>query len=258
MPQKIERDGLKKGDSVVITGAAQGLGRGIALRLSEGGAKVALWDVKEDGVEETAALCRDAGAADTMTCIVDVGDEASVRAGADAVLSAWSTPYGLVNNAGIFSRLTVLEMDLDAWDRMLRVNVTGCFLCAKALGPSMIDAGRGAIVNFSSGRALNGAAQAVSYGTTKGGVLAFTKGLAMEWAPHGIRVNAIMPGVAETAMPLEGTNLEELYSRGSRIPLGRIAQPEDLAAVVAFLLSRDAAYMTGQALGVNGGALTVP
>ena len=122
----------------------------------------------------------------------------------------------------------------------------------------MIEAGRGAIVNFSSGRALNGAAQAVSYGTTKGGVLAFTKGLAMEWATHSIRVNAIMPGVAETAMPLEGTDREELLSRGSRIPLGRIAQPEDLAAVVSFLLSRDAAYMTGQALGVNGGALTVP
>jgi NAD(P)-dependent dehydrogenase (short-subunit alcohol dehydrogenase family) len=258
MPQNIERDGLKKDDAVVVTGAAQGLGRGIALRLAEGGARVALWDVKQDGVEETAALCRVAGAADVMACIVDIGDEASVRAGADAVLEAWGAPYGLVNNAGIFSRLTVLEMDLEAWDRMLRVNVTGGFLCAKALGPAMIEAGRGAIVNFSSGRALSGAAEAVSYGTTKGGVLAFTKGLAMEWAPYGIRVNAIMPGVAETAMPLEGTNLEELYSRGSRIPLGRIAQPEDLAAVVAFLLSRDAAYMTGQVLGVNGGALTIP
>ena len=258
MPSKIERDGLKKGDAAVITGAAQGLGRGIALRLAEDGARVALWDVQQDGVDETAALCRDAGAADVMTCIVDVSDEGSVKAGADAVLEAWGTPYGLVNNAGIFLRQIVLEMDLEAWERMLRVNVTGCFLCSKAFGPAMIEAGRGAIVNFSSGLALKGAAEAVSYGTTKGGVLAFTKGLAMEWATHGIRVNAIMPGVAETAMPLEGTNLEELQSRGSRIPLGRIAQPEDLAAAVAFLLSRDSAYMTGQALGVNGGALTVP
>jgi 2-hydroxycyclohexanecarboxyl-CoA dehydrogenase len=258
MPSKIERDGLKKGDAAVVTGAAQGLGRGIALRLAEDGAKVALWDVQQEGVDETAALCRDAGAADVMTGIVDVSDEGSVKAGADAVLEAWSTPYGLVNNAGIFLRQTVLEMDLAAWERMLRVNVTGCFLCSKAFGPAMIEAGRGAIVNFSSGLALKGAAEAVSYGTTKGGVLAYTKGLAMEWASHGIRVNAIMPGVAETAMPLEGTNLEELQSRGSRIPLGRIAQPEDLAAAVAFLLSRDSAYMTGQALGVNGGALTVP
>ncbi|MDC0033580.1 SDR family oxidoreductase [Alphaproteobacteria bacterium] len=258
MPQVIERDGLQKGDAVVITGAAQGLGRGIALRLAEDGAKVALWDVQEDGVEETAALCREIGAVDAMAGIVDIGDEKSVTAGADAVLEAWGAPYGLVNNAGIFSRLTVLETDLETWDRMLRVNVTGGFLCAKALGPAMIEAGRGSIVNFSSGRALSGAARAVSYGTTKGGVLAFTKGLAMEWAEHGIRVNTIMPGVAETAMPLAATNLEELHSRGSRIPLGRIAQPEDLAAAVAFLLSRDAAYMTGQALGVNGGALTVP
>ncbi|MDA1325397.1 MAG: SDR family NAD(P)-dependent oxidoreductase [Proteobacteria bacterium] len=258
MPQIIERDGLKKGEAAVITGAAQGLGRGIALRLAEDGAKVALWDVQKDGVEETAALCREAGAADSMTCLVDVGDETAVKAGAEAVLEAWGTPYGLVNNAGIFSRLTVLETDFETWDRMLRVNVTGCFLCSKAFGPAMIEAGRGAIVNFSSGRALSGAARAVSYGTTKGGVLAFTKGLAMEWAPYGIRVNAIMPGVAETAMPLAATNIEELRSRGSRIPLGRIAQPEYLAAVVAFLLSRDSAYMTGQALGVNGGALTVP
>lgn len=258
MPDDIKRDGLQDGDTVVVTGAAQGLGRGIALRLAQGGARLALWDMKQDGVEETAALCRDAGAADVMVSIVNVGEETSVAAGAEAVLSTWGAPYGLVNNAGIFSRLTVLEMSLDEWDLMLRVNVTGCFICAKALGPAMIEAGRGAIVNFSSGRALSGAAQAVSYGTTKGGVLAFTKGLAMEWASHGIRVNAIMPGVAETAMPLEGTDIDELRSRGSRIPLGRIAQPEDLAAVVAFLLSRDAAYMTGQALGVNGGALTVP
>ena len=98
MPQAIVRDGLKKGDAVVVTGAAQGLGRGIALRLSEEGAKLALWDVQGDSVEETAALCRDAGAADAMTCIVDVGDEASVRAGADAVLSVQ------VNVDGIDSR----------------------------------------------------------------------------------------------------------------------------------------------------------
>ncbi len=258
MAQSSQRDGLENGDTVVVTGAAQGLGRGIALRLAEDGAKLCLWDVKKEGLEETAVLCREVGAVDVMASQVDVGDKASVDSGTDAVLSAWGAPYGLVNNAGIFSRLTVLEMGLEDWDRMLRVNVTGCFLCAKALGPAMIEAGRGAIVNFSSGRALNGAAQAVSYGTTKGGVLAFTKGLAMEWATHSIRVNAIMPGVAETAMPLEGTDREELLSRGSRIPLGRIAQPEDLAAVVSFLLSRDAAYMTGQALGVNGGALTVP
>ncbi|MBT5456465.1 MAG: SDR family oxidoreductase, partial [Rhodospirillaceae bacterium] len=217
MPEDIVRDGLTPGDAVVVTGGAQGLGRGIALRLAQDGAKVAIWDVKPDGGEETAALCREAGAADVRFDVVDVGDEASVAAGAEAVIAAWGAPYGLVNNAGIFSRDTVLEISLEEWDRMLRVNVTGCFICARALGPAMIEAGRGAIVNFSSGRALSGAARAVSYGTTKGGVLAFTKGLAMEWASHGIRVNAVMPGVAETAMPLENTNVEELRSRGSRI-----------------------------------------
>ena len=204
MSDEIERDGFQAGDGIIITGAAQGLGRGIALRMAQSGAKLALWDIQEDGLKETASLCRSAGAEEVRIDTVDVGDEAIVDNAAISVIKDWGCVFGLVN--------------------------------------------------ISSGRALVPRERAVHYGTSKGGILALTKGLAQEWALYNVRVNSIMPGVAETAQPLEDTTLEELRSRGSRVPLGRIGQPADIASVAHFLLSNDAAYMTGQALGVNGGA----
>ena len=254
MSDEIERDGFQAGDGIIITGAAQGLGRGIALRMAQSGAKLALWDIQEDGLKETASLCRLAGAEEVRIDTVDVGDEAIVDNAAISVIKDWGCVFGLVNNAGIFPRATVLEMELELWEKVLRINLTGYFICARAAGRNMVENNRGAIVNISSGRALVPRERAVHYGASKGGILALTKGLAQEWALYNVRVNSIMPGVAETAQPLEDTTLEELRSRGSRVPLGRIGQPADIASVAHFLLSTDAAYMTGQALGVNGGA----
>jgi NAD(P)-dependent dehydrogenase (short-subunit alcohol dehydrogenase family) len=258
MTERSARDGLRPGDAVVVTGAAQGIGRAVALRLARDGARIVAWDVQAEGGEETARLCRAEGAPDARFDRVDVGDETSVAAAADALAGAWGAPFGLVNNAGIYPRAAVLDTPLELWDRVLRVNLTGQFLCARALGRPMIAAGRGAIVNTASGRALAGAARGAAYTASKGGVLALTRSLALDWARHGIRVNCILPGVIETAMPLGDTTSDELRRRGANYPMGRIGQPDDIAGVVAFLLGADAGYMTGQAVAANGGEIFVP
>src|SRR5262245_7818205 len=154
-------------------------------------------------------------------------------------------------------------MDRAEWDQVLRVNLTGTFVTARAVAARMKDApmkdlGRGAIVNTASGRALAGAANGAHYAASKGGIIALTKSLALDWASYGIRVNCIIPGVTDTAQPRGELSDDELYALGSRIPLGRIGEPQDIAADVAFLLGDDSAYMTGQSIAVNGGAIMIP
>jgi NAD(P)-dependent dehydrogenase (short-subunit alcohol dehydrogenase family) len=187
---------------------------------------------------------------------VGVTDE--VESAVAAFEREWGRPDGLVNNAGIFPRARALDMELSEWERVLRVNLTGTFLCARAVARAMKEAGKGAIVNMASGRALAGAAKGPHYSASKGGIIALTKSLALDWAPYGIRVNCVIPGVTDTAQPRGELSDDELYALGSRIPLGRIAQPQDIAAAVAFLLGDDSAYMTGQSIAVNGGAIMLP
>ena len=242
---------------IIVTGAAQGIGRAVALRLAAPGTHVAVWDIKAQGAEATAQACRDAGAM-ARAWQVDVGDADQVQAAAADFERDWGAPDGLVNNAGIFPRARALDMNLSEWERVVRVNLTGTFVCARAVAAHMKNAGRGAIVNTASGRALAGAANGAHYSATKGGVIALTKSLALDWAGYGIRVNCIIPGITDTAQPRVEMGDNELYAMGARIPLGRIGQPQDIAAAVAFLLSDDAGYMTGQSIAVNGGAIMIP
>jgi NAD(P)-dependent dehydrogenase (short-subunit alcohol dehydrogenase family) len=242
---------------VIVTGAAQGIGRAVALRLAAKGEHVAVWDVQTDGVEQTAKLCSEQGAT-ARAWTVDVGEADQVETAVAAFQLEWGAPDGLVNNAGIFPRARALEMKLSEWERVLRVNLTGTFICARAVAARMKEAGGGAIVNTASGRALAGAATGAHYSATKAGIIALTKSLALDWAGYGIRVNCIIPGLTDTAQPRVEMGDNELYAAGSRIPLGRIGQPEDIAAVVAFLLSHDAGYMTGQSVAANGGAIMIP
>ena len=248
---------LRPGDGIVVTGAAQGIGRAVALRLAAEGARLALWDVKADGLAETAELCRKAGA-EALSAQVDMGAAAEVEAAAKAVGQAWGAPFGFVSNAGIFPRSAILETDPAVWERVLKVNLIGAFLCARYLGPMIVEKKRGAAVMIASGRALQGTPRGAHYAASKAGLVSFTKSLALELAPQGIRVNCVIPGVTETAQPLEDSTLEEVRARGKRIPLGRIGQPEDIAAGVAMLFGKDAVYMTGQSIALNGGAIMLP
>jgi NAD(P)-dependent dehydrogenase (short-subunit alcohol dehydrogenase family) len=242
---------------VIVTGAAQGLGRAVALRIARSAAQVAVWDVQAEGVEETAKMCRDEGA-EARAWRVDVGVPDQIEAAMASVEREWGSPDALVNNAGIYPRSRAIEMDLAEWERVLRVNLTGTFLCARAAARAMKEAGHGVIVNTASGRALEGAANGAHYAATKGGIISLTKSLARDWAGYGIRVNCVIPGIADTAQPRVELSDNELYAVGAKIPLGRIGKPEDIAGVVAFLLSDDAAYMTGQSVAVNGGAIMIP
>ena len=242
---------------IIVTGAAQGIGRAVALRAAATGARVAVWDTQADGAEETARLCREAGAV-SHAWRVDVGAADQVEAAVTAFEQEWGEPDGLVNNASIFPRARALDMELSEWEHVLRINLTGTFHCARAVARLMKEAGKGVIVNMASGRALAGAAQGAHYSASKGGIIALTKSLALDWAPYGIRVNCVIPGLTDTAQPRRELSDEQLYELGSRTPLGRIGQPEDIAAAVSFLLSDDSAYMTGQSIAVNGGAIMIP
>ncbi len=240
----------------IVTGAAQGLGRAIAHRLANADACIAVWDQKMDGAVETADLCRAAGAEAKAWC-VDVGVETEITQAMDAVVKEWGVPYALINNAGIFPRVAAVDIDLALWNRVLGVNLTGTFLCARTAARHMLAAGEGIIVNTSSGRAIQGAVNGTHYASSKAGIIGLTKSLATEWAPT-IRVNCVVPGISDTAQPREDKSDEELYAAGARIPLGRIGRPEDTANLVAFLVSDDASYMTGQSIAVNGGAVMLP
>ncbi len=255
----IVRDCLKPGDVVLVTGCARGFGRATARRLARDGARLAVWDVLDEEGEGTAALCREAGA-ETEFTHCDMGSADDIRQAANGVLDRFGPVYAVINNAGIHPRAASIEVPLEMWNRTLAVNLTGSFLTAQAFAPAMIEAGRGAIINFASGRAIEGAPMGIHYAASKAALIAMTKTLATEWAKFGIRVNAIIPGVSETRQPLEagGVTLEDLRERGKSIPLGRVGHPDDIAGMVAMLLSEDAAYMTGQSVAINGGRIMLP
>lgn len=254
----IERDGLQPGDAVVVTGAGGGFGRALSRRFARAGARVAAWDVSAERGEETVRQVEAEGGAAKFFA-VDLADRAAIEAAVAATLAAFGAPYVVVNNASTFPRGSVVDLAPEDWERTLKVNLTAPFLILRAFGPHMIAKRRGVVINIASGRALEGTPNGANYACTKAAILSLTKSLALEWAKHNVRVNAIIPGVSMTAMPLENTTPEELVARGKRdVPLGRIGYPDDIAGLAAFLASADAAYMTGQGVAINGGRVMVP
>lgn len=257
--KNIKRDHFKPGDVVVVTGCARGFGRAISRRMAREGAKLAIFDVVDDEGENVADLCRDAGAeAKFFHC--DMADVDNVRAAAGQVLDRYGTVYGVVNNAGINPRYSILDLPPDIWDKTLNINLRGAVFCAQAFVPAMIEAGRGAIVNLASGRAIEATPNGIHYAASKAGVVSATKTMAAEWGKHGIRVNAIIPAASETRQPLEavGVTLEDLRERGAGTPAGRVGHPDDIAGMVRLLMSEDAAFITGQAIAINGGRIMLP
>jgi len=237
---------------VVVTGGAQGIGRGIALRLGAAGGRIAIFDAQP--ATQTLSRLRELGRP-TLGVEVDVAEVADVARADERLDAELGTPYALVNAAGIFADIPFLETPVGVWDRVMSVNAWGVFLACQEAARRMSGAGGGRIVNILLTASAQGFALESAYCASKGAVLLLTRVLAVELAPLGITVNGVGPGTVETAMgkdylargPIAGHEL-------SRTPMGRFGQPADIAETVHFLVS-EATWLTGQAIYVDGGFL---
>ena len=243
------------GKVVLVTGAQQGIGRAIAVEFAAAGADIAVnWLDDEGAAERVAAEIRGHGRR-AMPIKADVARLEQVRSMVSAAEDVLGPIDILVNNAGVFPRISFLEMTESDWDYVLDVNLKGSCFCAQAVAKSMVSAGRpGVIVNLTSGAAFRSSPRGVHYVASKGGVLSMTRAMALELAPFRIRVNAIAPGLTDTAQPRYGSSEAELAEAARAIPLGRMARPTEIARAAVFLASDDAGFVTGQALHVNGGS----
>jgi 2-hydroxycyclohexanecarboxyl-CoA dehydrogenase len=243
------------GKVVLVTGAARGIGAGIARAAASAGAAVALGDVAEASVRETA----EALGPRALPLVMDVSDARSVRAAVDEAEARLGPIDALVNNAGIDVIGPFLDSTEATWDRLWAVNLKGTLLATRAVLHGMVARERGRIVNIGSDAGRVGSSGEAVYSATKGGVIAFTKTLAREVARHGVTVNCVCPGPTDTALLEQVREYDEkLHASLARaIPLRRLGRPEDVAAAVAFLVSDAAAYITGQTLSVSGGLTMV-
>ncbi len=240
--------------NAIVTGGGSGIGRACSLQLARDGIAVAVWDLNPEGAEETVTMIEKEGGRG----IACVGDAAETRKIAESLARTHSElgPVTiLVNNAGITGFCSFTEIDEDAWDRMIRVNLKGPFLCTQAVIGDMLEAGWGRIINISSSSTQSGAPVMAHYVASKGGVVGFTKALAMEYAAVGITVNTIPPGFVDTPM-LRGSPVD-IEAQAAQAPMKRPGRPEDIAAACSYLASEAAGYVTGQTLSVNGGRYLV-
>jgi 3-oxoacyl-[acyl-carrier protein] reductase len=243
------------GQTAIVTGSARGFGRAICRRLARGGARVVAADINLPGAEETASLIKRDGS-QSVAVKVDVALAASVDGMVKTALSTFDNRVDiLVNNAAIWTNVPTEELSEEEWDRMVDINMKGVFLCCKAVIPIMKKQKRGHIVNIASIAARNGGSFAgIHYVASKGGVLAMTKKLGKELGQFGIVVNGINPGTSKTEMML-GWPQEILDGIIKNTPLGRMAEPNDIADTVAFLASDAARFVHGETVEVNGGIL---
>ena len=235
---------------VLVTGAGRGMGRSIAERLAEEGARVAVTDVDEKSALETAAGLE--GAAGFRLDITDAGEVARRM---EEIVAALGPVDALVNNAGWDRAVPFLETDEDFWDRVIDINLRGPIRMTKAVLPQMVERQQGRIVNISSDAGRVGSTGESVYSACKAGIIGFGKTVAREVARHGITVNAICPGPTDTALLAEFAQGNEklIEALKKAIPMRRLGQPEDIAGAVAFMVSDDAGFVTGQTLSVSGG-----
>lgn len=247
---RMERPLPLAGKVAVVTGAARGLGRAIALRLSADGADVSVWDLNLEGATQTAEMVRAQGSR-AIAC----GGNSSLAGDIAAAVAATHEALGpveiLVNNAALSPFCKFEDLTEQLWDNLLAINLKGPFLCCKAIVPDMLAAGWGRIINISSSSAQTGSASQTHYAASKAGVIGFTKSLAQEYATKGITVNNVPPGFVHT----EGLDEApvDICKFAPMTPMKRPGRPENIAAAVAFLAAPDADYITGHTLSVNGG-----
>jgi NAD(P)-dependent dehydrogenase (short-subunit alcohol dehydrogenase family) len=242
------------GKAALVTGAQQGIGAAIAIALAQQGADVAINYL--DGVAEAEAVASAVRAAGGRSELLpgDVAQAETPTNLVNATVAAFGRIDILVNNAGVFPRVPFLDMTLADWDFVHTINLRAACFCAQAAARRMVEAGiQGSIISLASSAIFGASPRGVHYAASKGGVVSLTRAMAMELAPHRIRVNAIAPGLTDTAQPRYGMTEEELAARGIAMPLGRIGQPEDIANVAVFLASERSAFVTGQVVHANGG-----
>jgi len=239
----------------VVTGAGQGIGRAIALRLAQSGAHVAVADLNLPAAERVAGEVRALGR-QALPVRVDVSDSADADGMVRKVLEAFGRADILVNNAGIGGRTAAIQEVTDQdWDSVMAVNLKGVFLCCRAAVPHMIERRYGKIVSIASVAGKEGNPNMIPYSTSKAGIICLTKCLAKEVATLGINVNCVAPAVIETDI-LKQVSAETVEYMKSRVPMGRFGRPEEVANVVNFLASDEAAFVTGQCYDLSGGRAT--
>ncbi|MGB1880868.1 MAG: SDR family NAD(P)-dependent oxidoreductase [Gammaproteobacteria bacterium] len=241
---------------VLVTGAAQGIGRAVATRAAALGARVALVDINGDGVRDTAAAL----SGDHEVHVGSVADPAFVQSTVDSVVERHGAINGLFNNAGIIRTAMINKMSIADWQAVIDVNLSGVFYVLQAVGRHMIeraeaeDPGARRIVNVSSIAGRRGTIGQINYGAAKSGVLGITMSAAREWARYGICVNSVCFGAVETPMTEVIRSPKFIERTMAGIPMGRIAHPDEVAGPCCFLLSDTASYITGQHLNIDGGA----
>ncbi|WP_416979649.1 SDR family NAD(P)-dependent oxidoreductase [Streptomyces sp. T028] len=239
----------------VVTGAASGIGLSIARHLADRGHSLALFDRDGDEVRRAVKEVRADGVR-ALAYEVDVTDRAAVDTALETAREALGPVEIMVTSAGVDAFAPVTDITAQEWDRVLAVNLTGTFHCVQAVVPDMLAAGWGRIVTISSSSAQSGAPRMAHYVASKGGVIALTKALAFELAPHGITVNTIPPSIIDTPMARQAERDGDhpgIDATAALTPVRRVGTPEDVAAACAFLCSESAGFITGQIIGVNGG-----
>jgi NAD(P)-dependent dehydrogenase (short-subunit alcohol dehydrogenase family) len=236
----------------IVTGGARGIGRAIATRLAAEGASVAVLDVNERGVQDTAAALTAEGRS-VIGLACNVTQRQQVREAIAAVVTKFGRLSVLINNAGIVRRCHFLELTDAVWDEVLGVNLTGTFIVAQEAARIMVQQGSGRIINMASVAAEIAHGNQTAYSVSKAGIATMTRNMAFDLAPFGIAVNAIAPGTIATDFALGALSEDARARRLQRIPIGRFGDTTDVAAVAAFLASADAAYLTGSIVTVDGG-----